>query len=66
MSDTFEAITYVCPHCQEIRRVAARALREAAADVYGDKRAEGPYSHPLSIADWLRDRADRIEAGEQP
>lgn len=46
--------------------VAARALREAAEEVYGDDRAAGPYSHPLSAASWLRERADRIEreAGE--
>ena len=46
--------------------VAAKALREAAEEVYGDDRAAGPYSHPLSAASWLRERADRIEreAGE--
>ena len=48
------------------RQVAAKALREAAEEVYGDDRAAGPYSHPLSAASWLRERADRIEreAGE--
>lgn len=46
--------------------VAARALRGAAEEVYGDDRAAGPYSHPLSAASWLRERADRVEreAGE--
>lgn len=46
--------------------VAAKALREAAEEVYGDDRAAGPYSHPLSAASWLRERADLIEreAGE--
>ena len=46
--------------------VAAKAPREAAEEVYGDDRAAGPYSHPLSAASWLRERADWIEreAGE--
>lgn len=46
--------------------VAARALRGAAEEVYGDDRAAGLYSHPLSAASWLRERADLIEreAGE--
>ena len=48
------------------RVVKAEALRAAAADAYGTERAAGYYGHPLSIAGWLRDRADRIEAGEAP
>lgn len=46
------------------REVKAEALREAAADVYGTERAAGYYGHPLSIAGWLRDRADRIARGD--
>lgn len=44
--------------------VAAKTLREAANEVYGDERAAGQHWHPLSAASWLRDRAARIEAGE--
>ena len=46
------------------REVAAKALRDAATALYGDDRANGEYSHPLSVASWLRDRAGGIEAGE--
>ena len=44
--------------------VAAKTLREAADEVYGDERAAGQHWHPLSAASWLRDRADRIERGD--
>ncbi len=38
----------------------AQALREAADDVYGDERANGPHAHPLSVATWLRERAGAL------
>lgn len=41
--------------------IAAKALRDAAEEFYGDDRAAGPYSHPLSGASWLRECADHIE-----
>lgn len=41
----------------------ASALRMAANALYGDDRANGKHSHPLSVASWLRELADRIEAG---
>lgn len=43
--------------------IVAQALRDVADEVYGDERAQGPYAEPLSIASWLRSRADEIEAG---
>lgn len=36
----------------------AAALLEAAEEVYGDERASGSHSHPLSIRNWLRERAE--------
>ena len=39
----------------------AGALRMAANALYGDDRANGKHGHPLSVASWLRDLADRIE-----
>lgn len=41
--------------------VAAKALREAADEVYGDARFAGQYWHTLSAASWLRERAGHIE-----
>ena len=43
--------------------VAAKALRDAADEVYGDERAAGQHWHPLSAASWLRERADQIGEG---
>lgn len=40
-----------------IIQVQIETLREAADEVYGDN---GP-NHPLSVASWLRQRADRLE-----
>jgi hypothetical protein len=42
------------------RHWQAKALRQAADDLYGD---DGP-GNPLSVATWLRERADRIEQDE--
>lgn len=41
--------------------IAAETLREAAGSLYGDERANGDHWHPLSVASWLRECADRIE-----
>lgn len=43
--------------------IAAEALREAADNLYGDERANGDHCHPLSVASWLRERADDLESG---
>lgn len=44
------------------RRGRVAALREAADSLYGDERANGDHWHPLSVASWLRERADAEEA----
>lgn len=41
----------------------AEALEEAADEMYGDKRASGPFAHPLSVMTWLRERAARLREG---
>lgn len=35
----------------------ADALEEAADEIYGDHRPVGVFDHPLSVCDWLRERA---------
>lgn len=45
-----------------LAKAKAQTLRDAADEVYGDERAESEHWHPLSIASWLRERADRVEA----
>lgn len=41
--------------------VKASGLRMAASALYDDDRANGKHGHPLSVASWLRELADRIE-----
>ena len=48
------------------REVRAQALREAA-DVLDRQPAKAKHGLPMMLrADWLRDRANRIEQGGQP
>lgn len=56
-----------CEHAQAVYghdvRVGAHALREAADEHFRQAVTAGQ-GDPPAVAQWLRDRADRIEAGE--
>lgn len=59
---------WLAQHDAEVRTAVlplaqAAALEEAADEMYGDKRASGPFAHPLSVMTWLRERAARLREG---
>lgn len=45
------------PAVDSWRDVARQVILAVAGEVYGDERASGPYSEPLSVESWLRSEA---------
>lgn len=58
--EALDLVIYLKNELRFRRIEQASALREAAADYYGD---DGPEKNPLSVMTWLKERADDIEKG---
>lgn len=56
--EVLDLVVYLKNELRLRRSEQAKALRDAAADYYGD---DGPEKNPLSVMTWLLERADRIE-----